>query len=184
MKFEVPSVMALSGLDVSPAKALNDSDESNVPFARITGPSPLGPESCAGTVTVRGWQEPGTVSVMVSVCALPQGFETTNQYCVVTFSDGVLKIGEFVPTGFDVLPDAPSYHWKVSGWPPVMPLTMSVPCWPEGMFWLCRAPPMAGFTHCCGVTVMVGLAATPHSFETLTQKFFVPVMEPLFCDAL
>src|ERR1051325_492319 len=184
MKFEVPSVMALSGLDVSPAAPSNHWNESNEPFAMITARSPLRTESCAGTVTVGGWQEPGTVSVMVSVCALPQGFETTNQYCVVTFSDGVLKIGEFVPTGFDVLPDAPSYHWKGSGWLPVMSPTLCVTCWPGGVFWLFGAPPMAGFTHCCGVTVMVGLAATPHSFETLTQKFFVPVMEPLFCDAL
>ena len=76
----------------------------------------------AGAVSNVGWgQEPGTVMVMVGVEALPQGFETLNQYDVVVVMPGVLNVGDVGPTGFEVSPLWPWYHWNVRGLLPVMP---------------------------------------------------------------
>ena len=51
------------------------------------------------------------VIVLKTDCASPETLLTFTQYRVVTVKVGVVNEAEFVPTGADVTPTLPRYHW-------------------------------------------------------------------------
>ncbi len=51
---------------------------------------------------------------------------------MVEVNTGVVKLAAFVPTGVEVVPDDPWYHWYESGAVPVA-VTDSVAVWPLWM---------------------------------------------------
>jgi hypothetical protein len=64
-----------------------------------------------------------TVTVAVLLSILPHELVIRTQYFVDELRAGVTRLGELVPTGFDVSPLLPSYHWNVSGELPSTPTT-------------------------------------------------------------
>ena len=66
------------------------------------------------------------LTVAAALSVLPQLFVIRTQYVVAMVRAGVVKLAEFIPTGWLVSPLLPWYHWYLSGVVPVG-LTASVP---------------------------------------------------------
>ena len=54
---------------------------------------------------------PEPFAIAVALSAVPCELVTRTQYCVVAVSAGVVNDGALVPTGVEVSPEAPAYHW-------------------------------------------------------------------------
>ena len=65
------------------------------------------------TVRRLGWRTP---IVAVALCAEPQSLETRTQNDALLVNAAGVNVCEVAPvTGFERLPDVPSYHWNESG---------------------------------------------------------------------
>ena len=123
------------------------------PSVRASGSSGVGVTVGAVFVGATSW----TVTVAVRLSAEPAEFVTRTQYDVVPVSAGVVKEEESVPTGVDVSPACPWYHWYDSGAVPVA-ATVSVALPPAGTAVSAGCVVIVGATAAAGA---VGARATP-----------------------